>query len=805
MYVQTTSRPLRQSLSIAIALALVPALATAQDAPPAATNDGSAATLDTVVVSGTARFKGLRKRDASFSITTASPEVIMETAPISTADLLKIVPGVWSEASGGGGGGANIFVRGMPSEGDAPFFTLQLDGSPIFPPPTLSFLENAGLFRIDDTIARVEGLRGGPSTVYSNGQPGVTVNFIQKKGEDIADGSVRLSVGSDAMRRVDIYSGGPLGQGSGWYYSVGGFYRDTDGVRDTGFSAEKGGQLSATISKRWNDNEFTLYARHTDDKNVFYTAVPLLSRNDGKHLSSYPGIDATTGTLIGPDFRRVTLPTGIGNQTMTRDLADGRGVDVNVFGGSLDFTLGNWTISDRFNYLKGDAPTNGLFTGANPQTLASFITDNYGAGATGNATFVNGGGAVDPNQQVLTAGWWVVDKHLRSFTNDLRFSVDVTPNNSLTIGTYYADYESRDNWWLGNNMLLSVENHARRINLALDDGRIATRDGFIGTANFNLRGDYTGENLAFFIADEWTVNERIRLDAGVRYERQDVKGTVWDAVSVDLDNDPNTLYDNQTSVATTPRRIAQDDNDVSWTAGLNYTLNDAASVFARINSGVAFPQFDSLRDGVTHTTEVDQYELGLKAGGQSYELYLTAFYNDFTGLRYSLIEANGNQISLIGDSKARGLEFEGAWRPLEGFELAWNSTWLRAKYGEFGEYSGNQVVRQPKFRARLTPSYSWFTSFGDVKVFATYTHVGDRYQDPANGQLLTAYDTWDMGASAHVGEHWELSLSARNLTDEIALTEGNARVIGGATSGAGVFMGRPLEGRSWLLSAAYRW
>ena len=41
----------------------------------------------------------------------------------------------------------------MPSEGDAPFFTLQLDGSPIFPPPTLSFLENTTLFRIDDTIA----------------------------------------------------------------------------------------------------------------------------------------------------------------------------------------------------------------------------------------------------------------------------------------------------------------------------------------------------------------------------------------------------------------------------------------------------------------------------------------------------------------------------------------------------------------------------------------------------------------------------------------------------------------------------
>lgn len=800
---QHTKHPMRYALSAAIALALSPALASAQEAAAAAPAEQDATTLDAVVVSGTAKFKGLRKRDASFSISTATPEQIQETAPTSTADLLKIVPGVWAEASGGGTG-ANVFVRGMPSEGDAPFFTLQLDGSPIFPPPTLSFLENTTLFRIDDTIARVEGLRGGPSPIYSNGQPGVTVNFIQKKGEDTPEGLVRMTLGTDSLRRVDFYSGGPLGADTGWYYSVGGFYRETDGVRQTGFPVEKGGQLSATLTKRWAEGEFNVYARHTDDKNTFYTAVPLVSRNNGRDISSFPGLDATTGTLVGDDFRRVTLPTGAGDQTMTRDLADGRGVDIDVFGGSLDWYVGNWTISDKFNYLKGDAPTYALFTGANPQTLSSYITDTYGAGVTGTGTFVNGGGAVDPNQQVLTAGFWVVDKEISSFTNDLRFSVDLTDSNSLTFGMYYADYSSKDRWWLGNNMLLTAQDNARRVNLALSDGRVATRDGFVGTAFYNIRGDYDGQNTAFFIADEWTVNERIRLDAGLRYERQEVNGTVWDPVTVDLDGDPNTLYDNTTSVSTTPRSIDQNDSDVSWTAGLNYTLNDSVSLFGRVNSGFTFPQFDNLRDGADNKTEIDQYELGLKAGGETYEMYLTAFYNDFTGLRYQAFDNNGNNVVIIGDSKARGLEFEGAWRPMGGFELAWNATWLRAKYGDFATYDGNQVVRQPKFRARLTPSYYWSLPWGDLKVFTTYTHVGDRYSDPANGQVLPKYDTWDVGASAHVGDHWEVTFSGRNVTDEIALTEGNARVLGNATSG-GVFMGRPLEGTSYQASVAYRW
>ena len=58
-----------------------------------------------------------------------------------------------------------------------------------------------------------------------------------------------------------------------------------------------------------------------------------------------------------------------------------------------------------------------------------------------------------------------------------------------------------------------------------------------------------------------------------------------------------------------------------------------------------------------------------KMGGETYEMYLTAFYNDFTGLRYQAFDNNGNNVVIIGDSKARGLEFEGAWRPAGGFEL----------------------------------------------------------------------------------------------------------------------------------------
>ena len=81
----------------------------------------SAQVLEEVIVTGTAGGGEMRKLDASFAITNVDDEDIRRFSPQSTADLLKNVPGVWAESSGGVSG-ANVFVRGFPGGGDAPFF-----------------------------------------------------------------------------------------------------------------------------------------------------------------------------------------------------------------------------------------------------------------------------------------------------------------------------------------------------------------------------------------------------------------------------------------------------------------------------------------------------------------------------------------------------------------------------------------------------------------------------------------------------------------------------------------------------------
>jgi Domain of unknown function (DUF4880) len=64
--------------------------------------------------------------------------------------------------------------------------------------------------------------------------------------------------------------------------------------------------------------------------------------------------------------------------------------------------------------------------------------------------------AVNPNAYVASLGFWIVQRHIQSFTDDMRFSFDLFPGNTLTVGGYLAAYSSDDRWWLGNNELVTA-------------------------------------------------------------------------------------------------------------------------------------------------------------------------------------------------------------------------------------------------------------------------------------------------------------------------------------------------------------
>lgn len=777
---------------------------------------GKADEVQQVVVTGNARTGGQRKIDASYSITTANEEQLKQAAPSSTADLLKIVPGIYAESSGGNAG-ANIGVRGFPIDGDAPFVTIQMNGSPLFPPPTLSFLEGSSLFRIDDTIERVEVLRGGPSPIFSNGQPGATMNFLLKKGRDVAEGSLRATVGTGNLRRIDGYYGGKIADG--WYGSIGGFYRVAQGVRDGQYPADDGGQITASVTRKLDQGELTFYARTVNDKNTFYTGVPLISASSaGGKPTTFPGFDPLTGSLYSNELRNVALEVGPG-QVINKDLANGRGLQANLFGVDFSQSINGWNISNKLNHFSGDAPTLAIFTGNSPVSMSSYINSaiqsangqaNVVAAAggkqavSGTATYLNGGGAVAGDQQVMSAGIWSVEKKLSSFTDELRISKEIIKDHTFTAGLYYADYSSKDMWYLGNSVLMTATANARPINVQLNNGVVVSGNGHDGASFYTLNENFSAQNTAFYLADEWKINDRIRVDAGVRTENRRLNGVISNPKSVDLDNNPLTLYNNSASVlsgSNTP--VDRSDNEVSYTLGGNYKVSENFSVFARLNSGFALPQFDTIRDNGVNApvTKVKQYEIGLKSVSEYFSAYLTFFHNTFTGLPFQQFLSNGTNVTAIGGSSGSGLEFEVAARPVKNFQISLSGAYQKSKYENYGTNTGNEVKRQPKLQFRLSPSYRIPFDNGDIKLYGTYTHVDARFADAENQQSLPKYYTLDAGILVGLGDNLEFRLAGTNLTNQLGLTEGNSRVIG---SGSSVVFARPIFGRAIEASVLYR-
>jgi outer membrane receptor protein involved in Fe transport len=754
-----------------------------------------------IVVVGTAG-GGMRRQDAAFAVTTLSNEAIERAAPNSTADLLRTVPGVMAESSGGQNG-ANIFVRGYPSGGDAQFVTFQLAGVPVFPPPTLSFLENSQLIRLDETVQRVEAVRGGTGSLFSNGQPGLTVNVVPRTGGADLRGLAKLSYTDFGEIRGDAWISGPLGEDTG--FMIGGFYAQSNGIRDPQFRAEQGGQVTANLRHDFGGRgSVEIYARYLNDRGQWLLPIPVVSNNG--EISAYPGFDAGTGTLPGRETRITTNLVG-----RTVDLAEGRGADVFNTGITFDYEVADGLrLRERTAYLGGNADTIGLVPVGPPVAASALAATLGGANSTiTSLTYVNGGGTVagGADAQVMRAGIWEVRKKISSFVSDSAIEW-TSGGNKLTGGFYFANYTSYDNWTLGNQVLLAAEPNARLLDMTLDGGRSATLNGFTGGPAFQVRAHYEGSDYAFYAVDELQITPKLRVDGGVRWQRHLVDATLRTpaAATVDLDGNPATLYDNAVTVLGDSRQVHFNESEWSWTAGANYDITREIGVFARYSRGNSFPQFDNLREGLTLIAKVDTYEGGLKVSMPWLNLYATLFHNKFDGLATSQIIDNV-PTSSVGGASATGVELEGAIRPFEGFSLSAGGTFLDAKYEDFFtgngtiDNTGNRVQRQPRWTWRVTPAYELDLGSVSPSVFATLQYTGDRYSDPENNQLLPNFYQLDAGVALDLGERLKLQVTGNNLTDEIGLTEGNPRIIGG--QGQGPILARPILGRSFRFSAAF--
>jgi iron complex outermembrane recepter protein len=709
--------------------------------------------MDAVVVSGTAGGSGVIKKDASFSITTISPRELDQLSPPSTAAALDLVPGVWSESSGGVAG-ANIFVRGLPSSGDAPFVTMSINGAPIYGTQTLSFFEQSSIFRIDETVGTIEALRGGPSSVFSNGESGLTTDYSEQ--------------------RVDAVLRGPVSEK--FYYMVGGYFRTSPGIRDAEFNAEKGQQFTVQLTKVLDKGVLNGFARLTNDHGQWILPMALGTGND-----------LGTFAQLGNATRFRTLRINAQGDSAHFDFSNGRGWKGIVSGLNFDYGLGGgWTVRDNLSYTSGDANTFGFVPSGSPLSVSALL------GKLGTSSIETVGGRTLTTGFVQSYGHWVVEKQLESFTNDISLTNEVG-NNKITVGAYQSFWSSTDFWQIGNSLV--VENVANG-----DVIKDVPTDSVGGGFNFGINGAGDARIFAIYAGDSWQVTDEVRLDLGARY----------DFFNLNYALDAGAFPDGVTD------KIANlDGNEWSGTAAINYAVNNNFGIFARGSKGNLFPNFDNIREnvftlesGVTDTNSsgtivgvkgtvepnlFNQFELGVKITEDLYSLFITGFLNtveQFDG------DVGSTRAAALLKTRTFGAEID-AGLSVEGFRANLVGTYQNGEITEAKlapETEGNKIWRQPEIQLRFAPSYEiQLNNTATATIYGAIRFVGDRWDSRDNVFKLDSYSKLDLGLNVATSGGITFNVSGDNLADDDGLTEGDPR---DPTSKNG----RPIFGRSFRFS-----
>ena len=800
--------------------------------------------LQEVVVTATAQ--AVKKLDASYSIVSASQADIAMANPASTAEIYKLSPGVWPEASGGQTG-VNIDVAGFPlGGGDSPYFTTMVQGTPVYGSPNLSFMDNSSMFRMDDTVERVEIVQGGTSALFGPGQPGATANFILRTGSAKPTGSLGVTYGFEgnggSLYRVDAFESGKLTEG--WYGSIGGFYRKGDGVRDPQYPSDIGGQLTATLKHDLDNGSVMFWARTTHDKNQWVADLPYTVVNGSIH--TYPGFDQLNSTWNSRQLQNVSIPDPGCNCLRNDDISDGRGADLSYFGSELKAAFGNgWSISNNFIFDGGYLNTHAMINNGNPTTLGAYVsTLTLPAPLTTadvQAIYPNGL-AADPNQGVILQQVWLVQKKLTSAIDEFRLNKELFSGNTLTLGVYAAHYTMNDNWSLGSNILTTNVPNAAPIILSATAGgniyQVTSPQGITTNGGYNILQNGRATNVAAYLSDSWKI-DRWLFDAGARLEHINLTQETSNYHKVQMGSQFD-LWDNAVHLSDgTFSHGSRTNTRPTFSAGANYEFSDNMSAYVRVNNGVLLRIFDDVRcnvqdgnDGcpnVVPLQTVQNYEFGFKVQNQWTYIDASAYHKEFQGISYTPKDIGGSPIgpATTYASTSTGGRLVGSVnpfatsdnKPLAAFKITVNGIYENAHYKDHegcvvyndinnqpvcGAINGNQLARLPKYQYRITPDDTQVFSWGTLTEQLTYEYIGKRFQDESNLTPLPSY--WDLGAGidARVGESWEFRLLGSNLTNEIGLTEGNAR-FGGNTVQNNVGMGRSIVGREVNLTAKYVW
>ncbi|HEX8486518.1 TonB-dependent receptor [Sphingomonas sp.] len=827
---------LRHNLLAGIAAVALAGTASAQSAAEspqdAATSSPVEAGADEDIVV-TAVAQGTNRLESSITTSSIGSEALIQLAPRTSGELLRNLPGIRVEASGGDGN-ANISVRGLPvASGGSKFLQLQEDGLPILEFGDITF-GNADIFlRADFNVRTVESVRGGSASTFASNSPGGVINFLSKTGEQ-EGGSFQLSSGLDYREyRADFDYGGKLSDSV--TYHLGGFYRIGDGQRDVGYDGVRGGQIKANITKSFDGGGFIrFHGKYLDDRAIGYLPNPVLvtGSNDDPEYRNIANFSIQNGTLHSGNIRTARTLDG-DNRPVTRSITNGQ--HPVVYAGGLEAQIPiaeSWNLVERFRY----ADISGGFTSPFPASVGSAQGVANDLGGAGAQLFFAGGpqsgqrianpAGLNGNGLLANVVLFDVDlKSLNNITNDIRVNGSVplgTGSLSIT-GGFYASRQDIETDWLWTSFVQTVADNGRA---ALVDVRTAagvpvTQMGVPGySASFfgnccrrSYDLDYT--TYAPFAQLGLSLG-RFNIDGSLRYDFGRARGSVAGAdlgagfgpgiTTFDINGD-GVISAAERQVAVIPARrspLNYNYDYLSYSGGVNFRLTDATALFARYSRGgranadrlLFGPSINPVTGGLTDEGAavdfVRQLEGGFKFRQSGVSLYATGFWARTEEQNF---EAT-TQRFFNRDYEAKGVELEA--RIARGpFSLSAGGTYTDAEITRDvlnPAVEGNRPRRQAKFIYQVTPQ----VDFGPVTFGANVIGTTDSFAQDSNQLKMPGYTQVNGFIALRPAENVTVSVNANNVFDIKGITEAEE----GAIPTNGIVRARSITGRT--ISAAVR-
>ncbi|MBB3034862.1 TonB-dependent receptor [Alteriqipengyuania lutimaris] len=345
---------------------------------------------------------------------------------------------------------------------------------------------------------------------------------------------------------------------------------------------------------------------------------------------------------------------------------------------------------------------------------------------------------------------------------------------------------------------------------ALTQADLATIASIVGIGPEGSRvynsGTVTTESIAVYLNGSYEFTPRLKLGFGARYsiETKDVTwlldgragGSVLDigVTNPDAAGNPQPLDDSHT------------DRFLATAASLSYDFADDVTGYAKYSSGYKSGGFNldyvssaelAANEGLEFAKEtVDSYEIGLKTSlfDRRVALNLAGFIANYEDYQVNqFVDLGGGQTTIritnAAEVETRGIELEATLRATDSLTLQGSAGVLDATYAAFpgggsggSDISGNRLASAPKFSGSAGATYARdLDSRGTrLTLHADLTHTGGYFTTEDNvktstlalgAQVPFGYidDTTLVNARAALalpGDHFELAVWARNLTDE---------------------------------------